>query len=120
MAAMPKLIGDKMRNGSYFFEGGEKLRTEHLDLKQLEAQLMKNRSGARFIISVRWPRMRVGHTFIAERTKLGIVYLDPQPMKSGVKHYFAKARPNEIAYFRCDNAKINSKINVKAVVSNAK
>lgn len=120
VAAMPKLIGDKMRNGSYFFEGGEKLRTEHLDLKQLETQLMKNRSGARFIISVKWPRMRVGHTFIAERTKLGIVYLDPQPMKSGVKYYFAKARPNEIAYFRCDNAKINSKINVKAVVSNAK
>lgn len=119
VAAMPKLIGDKMRNGSYFFEGGESLWTRGLNLKQLESQLMKNEPGARFIISVKWPRKRVGHTFIAERTKLGIVYLDPQPMKAGVKSYFKKARPNEISYFRCDNAKIDSKINVKAVVSNA-
>lgn len=120
VSAMPKLFGDKMRNGAQFFEGGESLRKDRLNLSQLESRLMRNNPGARFIISVKWPRMRVGHTFIAERTKLGIVYLDPQPMKSGVKSYFAKARPNEISYFRCDNAKINSKINVKAVVSNAK
>lgn len=41
-------------------------------------------------------------------------------MKAGVKSYFKKARPNEISYFRCDNVKIDSKINVKAVVSNAR
>lgn len=118
VAAMPKLIGDKMKIGAQFFRGRESLRTNRLNLKQLEAQIMKNKPGARFVVSVRWPRMRVGHTFIAERTKLGIVYLDPQPMKAGVKYYFKKARPNEISYFRCDNAKIDSKINVKAVVSN--
>lgn len=120
VAAMPKMYGDKMRNGGYFFEHADTLRQSNLSLESLEKKLGRYKDGARFIIEVRWPRSRVGHTFIAERTKLGIVYLDPQPGKSNVKSYFKKAVPGKVSFFRCDNAKINSKINVKAVVSNAK
>jgi len=120
VVAMPKMQGDKMHNGGDFFQEATINRVRGLTFAQLEKQLMEAKPGARFIIEVRWPRSRVGHTFNAERLKRGIKYVDGQPGKDTAKEYFKRAVDGKISYFRSDNAKINSKINVKAVVTNAK
>ncbi len=120
VVAMPKMHGDKMHNGGEFFQDAALKRVSGLTFAQLEKQLMKAKPGARFIIEVRWPRSRVGHTFNAERLKKSIKYVDGQPGKDNAKDYFKRAVDGKISYFRSDNAKIDSKINVKAVVTNAK
>ena len=60
--------------------------------------------GARAIIAVQW-KSGGGHVFIAETTSSGSVrFLDPQPGRFDVSHYFTQAKPEWTELLRTDTA----------------
>lgn len=61
-------------------------------------------AGARAIIAVQW-RSGGGHVFIAETTSGGSVrFVDPQPGRLNVTHYFDQAKPEWTELYRTDMA----------------
>lgn len=63
--------------------------------------------GSRHIIYVAW-KNRSAHVFIAEKENGVIRYVDPQPNKTDVEHYFSLGKKNKFGILRVDDKDITT------------
>lgn len=68
--------------------------------------------GARAIVRVRWSRGNSGHVFIAEQVNGETRFIDPQPGKEDVSHYFERGmiKPSDTRLLRIDDKKFTDLI----------
>lgn len=73
-------------------------------IKAMQTQMTEWGEGARAIVRVQWKRGDCGHVFMAETTKNGVLFVDPQPgIKVNIDYYMDRAVKKETFLVRVDN-----------------
>lgn len=89
--------------------------TFHQTEAAIKRELAAAPDGARYTIYVQWKGRGSGaHVFIAEKYNGVIHYVDPQPGKEDVSHYFANGRKGCFGFFRMDDKQITTDQNIIA------
>jgi SPP1 gp7 family putative phage head morphogenesis protein len=76
--------------------------------KDIKTALANAPDGSRHVIYAAWSGSRSAHVFIAEKENGIIRYVDPQPNKDNVEHYFSLAKKNKFGILRVDDKNITS------------
>ena len=89
--------------------------TFHQTEAAIKRELAAAPDGARYTIYVQWKGRGSGaHVFIAEKYNGVVHYVDPQPGKEDVSHYFANGRKGCFGFFRMDDKPITTNKNIIA------
>lgn len=89
--------------------------TFHQTEAAIKRELAAAPDGARYTIYVQWKGRGSGaHVFIAEKYNEVVHYVDPQPGKEDVSHYFANGRKDCFGFFRMDDKQITTDQNIIA------
>ena len=80
------------------------------DKQFIEEQMKNFGNGSRAEIYVKWRGQNEAHVFVAENIEGKILFLDPQPIKEDVSHYFAFAEKGYMHMCRIDNLKFSDYI----------
>lgn len=118
--AKPKLTGtNSIVWGSECFTQPGQQAYQQFTFHQTEAAIKRELAaapdGARYTIYVQWKGRGSGaHVFIAEKYNGVIHYVDPQPGKEDVSHYFANGRKGCFGFFRMDDKQITTDQNIIA------
>lgn len=84
-------------------------------IRPIKRELAAAPDGARYTIYVQWKGRGSGaHVFIAEKYNGVVHYVDPQPGKEDVSHYFANGRKGCFGFFRMDDKQITTDQNIIA------
>lgn len=119
VTAMPKKRrNDNISWGSEIFNGYGKTKYDAIKAYKLnqteqavKTELANAPAGSRYSIYIQW-KGGSAHVFIAEKTKTGVKYVDPQSGQGNVSDYFNGGRKGKFGFFRMDDKPLTTDANL--------